>query len=93
MTEVIERGLVRTGRLTRIVVEMRDLPSALSEATGCFAELNANIEQISYQRAFTSLPVQTVEVEFVLQTRSRDHAREVVETLARRGFAATPRPD
>jgi len=54
------------------------------------AELNANIEQISHQRAFTNLPVQTVEVEFVLQTRSHDHAREVIETLARKGFQARP---
>jgi len=33
--------------------------------------------------------VQTVEVEFVLQTRSHDHAREVIETLARKGFQAS----
>jgi threonine dehydratase len=86
---IIERGLVRTGRLTRLVVEMRDLPSALAEVTGCLAELNANIEEISHQRAFTSLPVQTVHVEFVVQTRSHDHVREVIEALARKGFEAT----
>jgi len=38
---IIERGMVRTGRLTRLIVEMRDLPSALAEVTGCLAELNA----------------------------------------------------
>jgi threonine dehydratase len=86
---IIERGLVRTGRLTRLVVEMRDLPSALAEVTGCLAELNANIEAISHQRAFTSLPVQTVEAEFVLQTRSHDHVRQVIEALAQKGFQAT----
>jgi threonine dehydratase len=86
---IIERGMVRTGRLTRLIVEMRDLPSALAEVTGCLAELNANIEEISHQRAFTSLPVQTVEVEFVLQTRSHDHVRQVIDALAGKGFAAT----
>jgi len=91
MTGIIERGMVRTGRLTRLIVQMRDLPSALSEVAGCLAELNANIEQISHQRAFTSLPVQTVEVELVLQTRSHDHVREIVEALAARGYRATPR--
>ena len=85
----IERGMARTGRLTRLIVEMRDLPSALAEVTGCLAELNANIEEISHQRAFTNLPVQTVEVEFVLQTRSHDHVRELIEALARKGFEAT----
>jgi threonine dehydratase len=92
MTGIIERGMVRTGRLTRLVVEMRDLPSALSEVTACLAELNANIEQISHQRAFSSLPVHTVEVEFVLQTRSREHVREVIEALAQKGFTAQDCP-
>jgi threonine dehydratase len=86
---LIERGMARTDRLTRFIVEMRDLPSALAEVTGCLAELNANIEEISHQRAFTNLPVQTVEVEFVLQTRSHDHVRQVIEALARKSFEAT----
>ncbi|HSQ05802.1 MAG TPA: threonine ammonia-lyase [Burkholderiales bacterium] len=89
MTGIIERGMVRTGRLTRLVVQMRDLPSALSDVTACLAESNANVEQISHQRAFTSLPLQSVEVEFVLQTRSHDHVRQVVEALARKGYTAT----
>ena len=36
-----------------------------------------------------ALPVQTVEVEFVLQTRSHDHVRQVIEALDRKGFTAT----
>jgi threonine dehydratase len=88
LAAIIERGMIRTGRLTRLIVEMRDLPSALATVTGCLAESNANIENISHERAFTSLPVQTVEVEFVVQTRSHDHVREVIDALARNGFRA-----
>lgn len=88
LSAIIERGMIRTGRLTRLIVEMRDPPSALAELTGCLAELNANIEKISHQRAFTNLPVQTVEVELVVQTRSHDHVREVMDALARKGFGA-----
>jgi threonine dehydratase len=87
---IIERGMVRTGRLTRLTVEMRDLPGALAQVTACLGEMNANIEQIAHQRAFTNLPVQTVEVEFVLETRSHDHVRQVIEALARIGFTAKP---
>jgi threonine dehydratase len=90
---IIQRGMVRTGRLTRLTVEMRDLPGALADVTTCLAELNANIEAIAHQRAFTSLPVQTVEVEFVLQTRSHDHVRQVIEALAQKGYKAAPHLD
>jgi threonine dehydratase len=86
---IVERGMVRTGRLTRLIVELRDLPGAIAEVTRCLAELNANIQAISHQRAFTNLPVQAVAVEFVLETRSHDHVREIMETLNRRGFKAT----
>jgi len=85
---IIERGMVRTGRLTRLTIEMRDLPGALAQVTSCLGEMNANIEQIAHQRAFTNLPVQAVEVEFVLATRSHDHVRQIIEALARIGFVA-----
>jgi len=50
--------------------------------------MNANIEQIAHQRSFTNLPVQSVEVEFVLETRSHDHVRQIIEALAQIGFTA-----
>jgi threonine dehydratase len=85
---IVERGMVRTGRLTRLTIEMRDLPGALAQVTSCLGEMNANIEQIAHQRSFTNLPVQSVEVEFVLETRSHDHVRQIIEGLAQIGFTA-----
>lgn len=87
---IIERAMVRSGRLTRLIVEIRDLPGALAEVTACLGEMNANIKEISHQRAFTNLPVQAVEVEFVLETRGHAHVREIIEALARVGFLARP---
>lgn len=88
LSGIIERGMVRTGRLTRLTVELRDLPGALAEATSCVADMNANIEEIAHQRAFTNLPVQAVEVDFVLGTRGHEHVREIVAALSARGFKA-----
>jgi len=88
LADIIERGMVRTGRLTRLTVELRDLPGALAKVTACLAEQNANIEEISHHRAFTSLPVQSVEVDFVLETRDHEHVEQVLAALAAAGFAA-----
>jgi threonine dehydratase len=88
LADIIERGMVRTGRLTRLTVELRDLPGALAKVTACLAEQNANVEEISHQRAFTSLPVQSVEVDFVLETRDHEHVQQVLDALAVAGFAA-----
>ena len=88
LAEIIERGLVRAGRLTRVTVELRDLPGTLAQVTACLAENHANIEQVHHQRKFTQLPVQTAQVEFVVQTRNHEHAANLVRALAEKGFKA-----
>jgi threonine dehydratase len=88
LSDIIERGMARSGRLARLKVELRDLPGALAKVTACIAAANANIEEVHHQRAFTHLPVLSAEVEFVLQTRGPEHVAEVVAALARAGFKA-----
>jgi threonine dehydratase len=88
LSVIIERGMVRAGRLTRLTVELRDLPGALAMVTACLAEANANIEEVHHQRAFTNLPLKTIEVEFVLQTRGSEHIQEIIRALRAAGFAA-----
>jgi threonine dehydratase len=88
LAEIIQRGMVRSGRLARIKVELRDLPGALAKITSVIAESNANIEEVHHQRAFTNLPVQSAEVEFVLKTRNAAHIDEIVGRLAAIGFRA-----
>jgi threonine dehydratase len=88
LAEIIERGMVRAGRLARINVELRDLPGSLARVTACIAAQNANIEEVHHQRAFTNLAVQNAEVEVVLKTRNREHVQEVVDALEREGFKA-----
>ena len=88
LSVIIERGMVRAGRLTRLTIELRDLPGALATVTACLAQANANIEEVHHQRAFTNLPLQTAEVDFVLQTRGREHVEEIIGALRAAGFAA-----
>jgi threonine dehydratase len=88
LAEIIQRGMVRAGRLSRLKVELRDLPGALSRITGVIGEAHANIEEVHHQRAFTNLPVQSAVVEFVLKTRNAAHVEEIVNKLAEAGFRA-----
>lgn len=83
---IMERGLARSGRLARLTVELRDLPGALAQVTSRLATLGANIEEVHHQRTFTQLPLQTAEVEFVVQTRNHDHVREIINALQAAGF-------
>jgi threonine dehydratase len=88
LAAIIERGMVRAGRLARIRVSARDVPGSLAKITRIVSEAGANIDEVHHQRAFTLLAAQNVEIELVIQTRGRDHIRGVLDALHAGGFAA-----
>jgi threonine dehydratase len=88
LAEIVQRGMVRAGRLARITVEVRDLPGSLAQVTACIAAQNANIEEVHHQRAFSHLAVQNAEVDLVIKTRNHAHVGEIVAALQRIGFKA-----
>jgi len=88
LSSIIQRGLVRTGRLVRLKVELRDCPGSLSDVARSIAEAEANIVEVHHQRAFTDLPLQSAEVEFVVQTRGLSHLKALLNTLASSGYKA-----
>ena len=92
LADIIERGMVRAGRLARIRVHTRDIPGELARAATLIGQAGANIEEVEHQRAFTTLPVQNAELEFVLQTRGPEHIEEVLRTLRAAGLYATTHP-
>jgi threonine dehydratase len=92
LAEIVQRGMVRAGRLARVLVEVRDLPGSLARVTACVAEQNANVEEVHHQRAFTALAVQNAEVDLVLKTRNREHVDQIVAALKRCGFNARAHP-
>lgn len=88
LAAILERGMVKAGRLARIRVNARDAPGVLARITAVVAEAGANIDEVHHQRAFSTLSAQSVEVELVIQTRNREHVAAVVQRLVAAGFEA-----
>jgi threonine dehydratase len=86
LAAIVRREMVRSGRLARLRIEIRDRPGALAGITAALAAQGANIEEIEHQRIFGSLSAERAAVEVVVQTRGEAHVREVLEALARAGF-------
>lgn len=94
LSAIIERGLVWAGRLVRLSVDIRDVPGSLARLLTRVGEMDASIVQVSHQRIFTSLPVQSVQVELLLQARGPDHVREIMTRLRQEGYhVAERRPE
>ncbi len=88
LAAIVQRGMVRAGRLVRIRIGARDTPGVLARITAVIAAAGANIDEVHHQRAFSALPAQNVEVEVVLQTRNPAHVGEVLAALQGAGFDA-----
>ena len=86
MARVIERGLVADGRLIHLRVRVHDRPGSLASITRAVAELGANVLEISHRRAFTDMSVGDVEILIDLETRGREHARQIVAALTAQGM-------
>ncbi len=88
LAEIIQRGMVKSGRLARLRFDVRDVPGALSEVTALLGALGANIEQVQHQRAFSSLSVERVQIEAMVQTRGAAHVEAILAGMRAKGYRA-----
>ncbi len=86
LERIIERGLVRTGRLLRLSVVLPDRPGALAGLANAIGHLGANIVHIVHDRLSLNLPLSQTRVELSLETRGADHNREIVTGLQASGY-------
>ena len=92
LSSIIQRGLVRRGRLVRLRLGMPDRPGSLARASAIIADASANVIEVQHQRAFSVLSIKQVQCEFVIETLGREHLRSIVDALEHAGFA-TELPD
>jgi threonine dehydratase len=85
LSDVIERGMARAGRLARLEIRLPDRPGALAQVAACVAAAGANVEEVHHRRAGARLPVLTARVELVLRTRGPAHVAEIVAALRAAG--------
>jgi threonine dehydratase len=90
LSAVLMRGLVRDGRLMRLRVTMPDVAGSLARVTTMIGEAGGNIVEVQHQRVFGIASVKSPGVEFVIETRDREHAAELLQSLESRGVRAQP---
>ena len=88
LAEIIQRGMVKSGRLARLRLDIRDVPGALANVATLLGKLGANIDEVQHQRAFTSLSVERAQIEVVVQTRGVAHIEQILEAMRAEGYKA-----
>jgi len=86
LARIIERGLVKDGRLVRLRVHLPDYPGALHRLTGILAEHRANIVETSYDRAYHNVNLGDTAIDITMETRGPDHIAELISALGANGY-------
>src|SRR4051812_28862791 len=86
LSSVILRGLVHSGRLSRLRVWLDDRPGALSLLTAVVGDAGGNIVEVQHQRLFAAGPIRTTEVELAVETMDRAHGDTLVQALEANGY-------
>ena len=86
LSKIIERGLVKDGRRTRVRIHLTDRPGALHQLTRIIADLRANIVQTAHDRAYYGVSLGDTVIDFTLETRGSQHIDEIAAALTAAGY-------
>jgi threonine dehydratase len=86
LARIIERGLVKDGRLVRFRLRLPDHAGALARLTGVLAAQLANIIEIGHDRAYYGVNLGDSLVEVTLETRGPEHIKDLVTAMEEAGY-------
>lgn len=86
LSRIIERGLMKDGRMARIRVRVEDRPGALAQLTALLAAQGANILALDHRRGLDGLWLTEAEVVLTLELRGRSHLEQLEEVLQGHGY-------
>ena len=86
LASVIMLGLVRTGRLVRMRIEIPDRPGVLAKIAEIIGASGANIVEVHHERAFSGLPVLSADLIVACETRDAAHVQQIVSQIRAAGY-------
>jgi threonine dehydratase len=86
LASVIMRGLIRHGRLSRLHIEVPDVPGSLGSITTILGDVGANIVEILHQRMFVDLSAKSAEIEVTIETLDHLHVERAIAALEAAGY-------
>ena len=83
---IIERGLVKDGRLVRLRIHLPDHPGALERLSAVIAGQKANIVETNYDRAYYGVLLGDTVIDITMETRGPEHVADLTAALEAAGY-------
>ncbi len=87
LARIIERGLVKAGRLLNLEFTIPDMPGTLHQLTGVFAEERASVVHVKHERVFGQTSLREVQARIILETQGPEHNARLQKKLRDRGWS------
>jgi len=88
LLSIARRHETLAGRRLIVLTRVPDRPGALAALLACVAQAGGNVVDVAHVREGFDLHVRETAVELVLETRGRDHADHVLESMRAGGYPA-----
>ena len=85
LSRVIERGLMKSGRISNLLIELADKPDQLKEVSRIIADCGGNVTGVHYERGATK-SVNGCFLRINMETRNYDHVEQIIEALEAEGL-------
>ncbi|HOJ58733.1 MAG TPA: threonine ammonia-lyase [bacterium] len=86
LSRIIERGLIKDGRMVRLRVELMDTPGQLAIVSACIARYRANVLEVYHNRSFMNAALGKTFLDITLETRGGDHVQQIISALGAEGY-------
>ena len=86
LSRVIERGLIKSGRTSSMLIELIDKPGQLKDVSRIIADCGGNVTGVHHERAGSTESVNGCYLRITMETRNYDHVLEIKEALKAEGF-------
>ena len=86
LSRVIERGLMKSGRSTSLLIELVDKPGQLMDVSRIIADCGGNVTSVHHERASDTESVNGCYLRIAMETRNYDHVQQITQALRSEGF-------
>jgi threonine dehydratase len=87
LSRIIERGLVKDGRMVRLRIHLPDHPGALMNLCRVIAAQHANIVETNHDRAYYGVNLGDTVIDITMETRGTEHVELLLGALTGAGYA------
>ena len=86
LSRVIERGLMKSGRSSALLIELIDKPGQLKDVSRIIAECGGNVTSVHHERAGDTESINGCYLRIEMETRNYEHVQEITNALKAEGF-------